>query len=165
MTKRIIIVFSISIFVITCIAQAIRFYGTINWGQTVHGTQLAIETTNDIAVIGSTITLTERIRNQSQDAIRLIPAAPKSYVLTDELGKTHYLILQHNVYPYQPSTATVEVPEKIKAGEKKEWSISLKVAEDIEPGDYELEDVRCITTESNEVFALKSNSLNMKVAK
>jgi len=165
MTKRIIIAFLISILVTICIAQAIRSYGTRNWGQAVHGAQLAIETTNNIAVIGLTITLTERIRNQSQNGIGLIPADPTSYILTNQLGATHYLKIQRNRNPHEPYTATVEVPELIEAGEKKEWLVNLKVTEDIAPGDYELKDVRSIITESNEVSAIISNSLKVKVVK
>ena len=165
MTKRIIGVFLVSILVTICIAQAMRFYGTQNWGQAVHGTQLAIETTNKIAVVGLTITLTERIRNQSQSEISLIPADQRSYVLTNQFGTVHYLKLHSNRNPYEPYSATVVVPEQIEAGEKNEWLVNLKVTEDIETGDYELEDVRSIITKSNEVSALISNSLKVKVVK
>ena len=85
--------------------------------------------------------------------------------MTNQFGTAHYLKFQRNRNPHEAYTATVEVPEQIEAGEKKEWLLNLKVTEDIAPGDYKLEDVRSIITESNEVSTLISNSLKVKVVK
>ena len=146
--------------------------------------QLSIVSTNDVAVIASTITITELVRNQSEDAIFIISPATNSYVLTNQLGNVYYLPPYYGSHvdeTYNPW------PKSVFAGETNEWTIRLKISEDVKPGDYQLIGVRSImaetnhiyvspgvirvsgtvsiTTERKPVYTLISNSLKVKVVK
>lgn len=137
--------------------------GSDNWGEEAYGNELSIASTNKVVEIGSTMMLTERIRNRSKDDVWLTPATAKSYILTNQSGKVYYLIPPTDNSNQTYTAVGVITPLAVNAGEIKEWSIKLKINKGIEPGDYELKDMRSITTESKQATALISNSLNVKV--
>jgi hypothetical protein len=132
-----------------CLGLASCSAGTANLGTAVHGVQLSIVSTNDVAVIGSTITITERVRNRSEDAIFIGSPATNSYVLTNQLANVYYLP------PYYGSHVDEtynQWPKSIFAGETNEWTIRLTISEDVKPGDYQLIGVRSIIAETNHVY-------------
>jgi len=147
----------------TCLAQTIPLSEGTNWGAVVHGTRLSISITNYIASIGSTITLTEQIRNRSRDTVWLEPYTLKSYVLSNHLGEIYYLIPSYDLKIFLATPK--EQAEAIVAGETKEWSVRFKIKDQIAVGDYQLKDMRVITVKSNESYSIVSNVLGLKVVK
>jgi hypothetical protein len=149
-----------------CATESGNAQAVTTWGETICGTQLSVGLSNNIALVGSTITLTERIRNQSVNVVWLNPTTSETYVLANLAGKKYRLMPTDDGNPVKLFINNSEPkPEAINAEEIKEWSVKLMVGKDIEPGDYELKSVRSIITESNQVHTLTSNSLDMKVAR
>jgi hypothetical protein len=121
--------------------------------------------------VGSNIVVNTFVQNNSTNIVWLNPPTSTSFSLNTSSGKSFYILPARDFNGIKAVTANPElIREVIKPGELKSWVKTFSIRTDIPPDDYELVEVRSITTVTNEVFALQtftltSNSLKVKVAK
>jgi uncharacterized lipoprotein YajG len=149
----------------TCIAQPnnLQYQSkeVTKWGNAVEGVQLSVSLTNNIIVVGSTITLSAQIKNLSTNSITVYVKDPRSdfvVYVTNKSGKVFKLSPE----PDNSATYAIVFPISINSGESRVWSIPVTVGKDIELGNYALKVTKRFERNGN-YFELVSNSLDVQI--
>lgn len=142
----------------TCDAQSTLT--NTDWGQSVHGVRILIETVTNIIPPASMVVVSAQIENTSTNTVTvretdsrkdfsvwLEDASEKIHLLTDN---TKAIIEDRNFI------------KKIRPGEIDKWEIRLTISKEIKLGSYTMKATRKIKLNGEE-FVIESNSLKIQI--
>jgi hypothetical protein len=143
-----------------------------DWGSDVLGSQMSIGINTNVTAIGSGIVLQCHVRNTTAAPIFLVISGRNTTAnvfLTNSTGKIYFLTPPSKLA--MPPPITVPPPPNgyyyntVNSGETYTWSVSLKIDNRIEPGNYELvaERLFSITLKPYDPHKLVSNTLRLKI--
>ena len=118
-----------------CPAQSISSKTVTNFGESANGVCLSIVLTNNVINVGST-TIEATIRNLSTNVVSLIEFVGKpdfDIFLVTSFGNTFKL-----TPPTPLSGSRVPVPIVLKPGEIRNWTVSVTIGSEFQPGEYVL---------------------------
>jgi len=132
-----------------------------NIGASVNGVTLSIDLSNRVVALGSTISVSARIKNASTNVIIVGEAHSDTdftVFLASGSGKIYKRITPK---PSDQYFRTFEMD--IAAGAAYDWRIPVIIPKDTEPGDYTLVATRRFYYRDDSLFELVSNPLKVQI--